>query len=259
MTPNRAKQRLKEGKPVLMGFLAVNDTASAEVVARCGIDILILDNEHMAFSDADILNMTRTIHACGASCLLRTAVKDVKTLTRYMEFGIDGFCATQTTTVEDARAIIAATKYPPMGERGLCATGKGMQFGFLDGKSVAEHMEFANDNTIVFVTLENKEALENAKEIASLPGIDSVHIGPNDLSAALGYGGNTAHPEVGRLMAETQKIIFEAGNTIGHFVSSADQIPKLVEEGAKILIVGTDINHLKAAFLPFGKAAAAIQ
>lgn len=250
---NLAKEKIKNGEPILMGFTGINDSVSAEIMALSGVDIIIIDNEHMAFDDEHIFNIARAVQLHESTCLLRTAIKDIMELTRYMELGIDGICATQTKSLEDAKKIINAVKYPPIGKRGLCNYSRGFNFGFLDGMSVQEYMNFANENTLVFVTLESLDGIKDVEQIAKLEDIDSVHIGPNDLSASMGFGGNTKEQEVIEIVQKAQEKIIAAGNTTGKYATSLDEIPVLIERGEKILMLGSDVVHLRNALTIIGE------
>ena len=251
---NLIKTKINNGEPVLMAFLTTNDTATAEVLALSEIDVVVVDNEHMAFDNQQILNVARTITVYGKACLLRTAVKDLENLSRYMEFGISGFCATQCHGLEDAKKIIDAVKYPPVGKRGLGNDGRAVGYGFMNGMSNSEYMEFANKNTMIFVTLEDMNGINDAEEIAKLKEIDSVHIGPIDLSASMGFGGNSRHPAVIDVIKKTNEKILAAGNTIGQFAPTPDTVPGLVASGSKMLIIGTDIALLRGVYTSYSKA-----
>ena len=251
---NFVKEKIKNGEPVLMGCVCINDSATAEIMALCGIDIIIIDNEHIAFDDNQIFNIARAVTSHGSACLLRTAIKDVEKLSRYMELGISGLCATQTHSIEEARNVIKAVKYPPIGNRGLCTYSSGFNYGFIDDMSIEDYMNFANDNTIIFITLEDTRGIDEVEKIAKLKEIDSIHIGPNDLSASMGFGGDTKRQEVIDVIMNAQNKIINVGNTTGKFVSSPEAIPEMIANGEKILMIGSDIAHLRNALMRYGKA-----
>lgn len=251
ITENLTKKKIAEGKPILMAFLTTHDTATAEMMAMSNIDLIVVDNEHMPYDDQQIVNICRAVAMHGKACLIRTPIKDAESLSRFMEFGISGICATQCHGLEDAQMIINAVKYPPIGKRGLGNDGRACGYGFMGGMSNAEYMKFANDNTMIFVTLEDEEAIADAKSIASLKEIDSVHIGPIDLSSSMGFGGNPNNKEVVKVIHEANRAIIEAGNMIGQFAPTPESVPKLIEEGARCLIIPTDLALLRGVYTAY--------
>lgn len=247
LEPNPARQKLLSGQPVTMAFLCLGSPAAAQVMALSGIDILAIDGEHMPLRESDVQAIALAVHACGKCCLLRTAVKDPKTLMHYMDLGIDGICATQTETAEEAAAVIRAVKFPPDGARGLCDYNCVGAFGFLGGRTAADLMACCNQNTLVFVTLESQRALDNLEGIAALAGIDGIHIGPGDLSADLGLGGDPTAEALAPVMRQARRRILAAGKATGGFATTPESIAAARERGDKIILVGADITLLRSA------------
>jgi 2-keto-3-deoxy-L-rhamnonate aldolase RhmA len=165
-----------------------------------------------------------------------------------MDLGIDGFCATLTSTVEEAKAVVAATKYHPLGERGISGMCAGFNYGFTGDMNVAEYMEFLNENTIIIITLESEEGIKNAEAIAKLDGIDCVSVGAGDLSLSMGYKADKNHPEVVKLVKEAERKIIEAGNITTVGASTPDEVIKAVEKGEKLLMIGTDLAVIRNTF-----------
>jgi len=243
-----AKRKIKNGEPFLMAFLVTCDTATAEVMAMSGVDVIVVDNEHMAMTDRQLLELARAITMHGSAALLRTACKDTEQLMRWMEFGFSGLCCTQCHGLEDAKKAIEAVKYPPVGRRGLGTDGRAAGYGFLQGMSAADYMAHENENTLIFVTLEDMGGIRSALELAALDEIDEVHIGPMDLSASMGFGGDPRQPEVQKVIRETKAALAAAGNPREEFVDAPEHIPALIEAGARCLVIETDLSKLKKIY-----------
>jgi 2-keto-3-deoxy-L-rhamnonate aldolase RhmA len=113
-------------------------------------------------------------------------------------------------TADEARKAVAAAKYQPQGVRGMAAMSRGSRFG-----TVKDYFKVANDAVSVIVQIETPEAMARIGEIASVPGVDSVFIGPGDLSGAMGHVGNLLHPQVVALMADGVKACHQAGKPVG--------------------------------------------
>ena len=158
MIENIAKKKIREGQPVLLAGLTIADPNIAEMFALCGADIVMIDNEHMTFDDTRLVDCCRAVTMHGKTCLLRTSVKDPEILGRYMQFGFQGIVATVCHGLEDAKRVISAVKYPPVGKKGLSNECRASEFGIRGGMNTAEYMQWSNDNSIVIITVDGEQA-----------------------------------------------------------------------------------------------------
>lgn len=250
---NIAKQKIKNGEPILVAGLSIPDSGVAELMAMSGIDLIMVDHEHMCFDDKTLLDVCRAITAHGKAAVLRTSIKDEEILMRYMQFGFSGICGTMCGGVEDAKKVVKAVKYPNDGERGLSNDCRATAFGTYGGKSIKEYMEWRNEDSIVMITLESKPAVEEAVAIAELTGVDMVHIGPVDLAASMGYYGNPRNDEIRQMLSVTNGKLAAMGNYNSYFAEKAEDIPALLERGAKCIFVPSDIHLLRDALGKYGK------
>lgn len=242
------KSRLRSGKPILMAFLTSTDPSAAELLAIAGVDIVILDNEHICFTDTQIQHSALAVTSHGKACILRTPIKSREALNRWMEFGLSGICATQCHGLSDAMAVIEAVKYPPVGKRGLGAEGRAAGCCSLHGMSRSEYMEYANRNTFVYVTLEDAQALSEAAQIAALDEIDGVHIGPVDLAASMGSGGDFTAEPVQRAIASAEAAIKAAGNRTASIISDPAQTGPILMRGGLCLVLESEAAMLYKAY-----------
>ena len=146
-------------------------------------------------------------------------------------------------TAAEARAVVSATRYPPVGTRG---------FGPLRASHYsydnADYFSRANEHMLVVFILETKEALDNLEEIAAVPGVDVIFIGPADLSIALGQ--NPINPPSTELLAATQRALAvgrKSGVAIGNGTSTSEGVEKLCEQGFKWIVYGPDYFLLRGA------------
>lgn len=251
---NIVKKKIRNREPILVGGLTVADSNIAELMALCGIDLVILDNEHMTFDDSLLLDCCRAVTMHGKSCVLRTAVKDLDINSRYMQYGFSGLCMTECHGLEDAKRAIEIVKYPPTGKKGLSNECRASEYGLRSGMNTEQYMKWSNDNTLIIVTLEDMDGIKDAEAICALPDIDMVHVGPVDLSASMGLGGNTRVPEIRTVLSETFHKLDDMGNYNAYFADSPSDIPRLVEKGALCIFVPTDIHILRDAFSEYGNA-----
>ena len=255
MRINSVKKKLKQGEVILMAFLCSHDVRVTEIMSRSGIDLLALDLEQNSFTDTEIVAIAKAASSAGSSTIIRTSSKDPFLLSHYMDLGVDGILSTNCGGVEEAKIVVDAVKYPPIGNRGISPQSPALNYGFIDeGMSFSDLIKHMNENTIIITTLETVAAVKEAGLIAKIPHIDSVQIGPLDLAASMGCDANPRSPEVQKLIAEANQEIMEAGSNIGDFVTSPDKISELLEKGIKIQLVGSDTSLLRQAAMAFGKA-----
>lgn len=255
---SKVKKKLAAGEPVLMCFLCSCDPNVAEVLVKSGVDIVVIDAEHMLTDGQQISNIARAVTALDGCCLLRTTVKDSCQIGRFMDCGLSGIVATMTTGYEAARAVRDGVKYAPIGRRGLSTDGRAAHFG-LSGMSPREYMAFANDNTLLFLTLEDQNAIHELDQIASLDGIDGIHIGPMDLSNSMGYYGDSQAPEVQALISAAHAKIASYGdpdgNTwLGAYAPSADKVQSVIAAGNQVINIGSELTILANGLMRYRDA-----
>ena len=141
-----------------------------------------------------------------------------------------------------ARAAVAATRYPPAGVRGLSVSQRNNRYG-----TVKDYFKIVNDNIAVMVQIETMTAVEAVEEICQVPGVDGVFIGPGDLSTTMGHIGNPLHPEV---QAAMQKVFAGArahGKPVGILAPVEADARRYMEMGASFVAVGSDLGVFRAA------------
>jgi 2-keto-3-deoxy-L-rhamnonate aldolase RhmA len=130
-------------------------------------------------------------------------------------------------------------KYPPQGNRGF-----GISRDHKYGLRFNEYMERANDEIAVILQAETTMALKNISDIAAVPGIDAVFIGPYDLSASMGKMGQLNDPEVKQAMATIAKTCKKAGVRLGIFAATAEAVEPFIQQDFTLLAIGTDGLHM---------------
>jgi 2-dehydro-3-deoxyglucarate aldolase/4-hydroxy-2-oxoheptanedioate aldolase len=172
--------------PLVGSWVTVGHPAVAELVASVGFDFVVLDGEHAPSTYETLENMARAVEAAPGETetVVRVADGDPVTLKRTLDIGPDGVLVPMVDTPGDARMIVEGTRYPPAGVRGLGATRRN---GY--GDDLFEDARRANDELTVLVQLETARAVENARPIAGMDGVDGLFLGPVDLSVSLGVPG----------------------------------------------------------------------
>ncbi len=181
MKTNPVKQKLRQGKPSFGTWLSLGELYATRVMARLGFDWLTLDMEHQPLDWALAAANFAVIAEAGCVPLARVPEGNHFLIKRALDAGAWGIVVPMVNTVEQARAAIAAAKYPPEGNRSL---GGGLQALNFDA-TPGEYFRRANDEILVVLQTESPLGIENAEAIYSLPGVDAIFVGPVDLRANL--------------------------------------------------------------------------
>lgn len=189
---NDLRKSLKSGQTVIGTWLNSGSPIIAELMAAAGFDFVCVDAEHSAVDLPQTQQLFQAIRSGNRDCaaLVRLHGVDYSLVKRYLDAGARGVVAPLVRTREEAELLVEATKYPPMGLRGV---------GFCRandyGMRLAEECEQANEEILLAVQIEHIEAVDNIDDILSVGGIDAVFIGPYDLSASMGITGQFDHPD----------------------------------------------------------------
>ena len=191
MKKNVIKEKLRAGEAVVGTFCNLPSPAAAELLGVAGFDYIIIDAEHSPVDLDTCEHMVRACDASGMAAMVRVALNLPQNILRYLDTGVVGVQIPMVNSKEEAEMVVAATKYPPLGRRGLAAN-RATKYG--TNIDLAEYVREANQETLVCVQVETTEALARTEEIASVDLVDLVFLGPTDLSSAMGYPGQPTHP-----------------------------------------------------------------
>jgi len=183
MRKNRVKGKMRQGKLAIGTYVGLADPAVVEVIGLAGFDAVFIDMEHTSFDLSMVEAMIRACELAGITSLVRVPDSNPKTILRILEAGAQGIQVPHVAGADDALAAVKAIRYAPLGERGMAGATRAARYGAV---SLEEHMATSNAEILLAVMIEDKAALNQLAEIASLPGIDLIAVGPYDLSAALG-------------------------------------------------------------------------
>jgi 4-hydroxy-2-oxoheptanedioate aldolase len=156
------------------------------LAAHFHYDGIWLDAEHRVWDAREADAMLARHHAADIDCLWRPPTKEKNALYRLLEDGATGLMIPHVSTPDQARALVQAMKFPPLGDRGFCGGGRDADFWV--GAS-ADYTTQANHETFLTVQIETQEALDNVDAICAVEGVDVVHVGSNDLLTAMGHPG----------------------------------------------------------------------
>ena len=211
------------------------------LAAHFHYDGIWLDAEHRVWDPREVDAMLARHHAADIDCLWRPPTKEKNALYRLLEDGASGLMIPHVSTPEQARALVQAIKFPPLGDRGFC--GGGRDAGFWVG-APKDYTTQANRETFLTVQIETQEALDNVDAIAAVEGVDVLFLGPGDMSLRLGCSAAVTDP----VMMEVQKKVADAARTHGKAwgrpVGTAEDARVLVELGAQLIAFGSEFGGL---------------
>ncbi len=212
MRKNVVKEKLKAGEAVVGVFCTLPSPAAVEMLGLMGFDFVIIDAEHGPMDLETCEHMVRAAELADLGTVMRVAINLQQNLLRHLDTGVMGVQVPMVNNREEAERVVASTKYPPLGRRGLAGTRSSE---FTVGISLSDYVQTANEETLVVVQVETREALANISEIAAVEMVDVVFLGPTDLSAALGYPGQATHPEVLAAIEGAGRAVLQAGKAVG--------------------------------------------
>lgn len=234
------RSRLAGGETLLAPMVTLTSASTAEILADVGFDWLFLDAEHGPFETRDLQAVLQTV-GDRLPCLVRVPSADEVWIKRSLDLGAAGIIAPQVNTAEQARAIVSFARYSPEGTRGVGlarAHGYGLRF--------QEYVETANRDVVVVVQAEHADAVNNIEEIAAVPGIDAVLIGPYDLSASLGKMGQVDDPAVTGAIDRVTETCRSANIPLGIFGVTAEAVRPYLSRGYTLIVAGVDTLMLAA-------------
>jgi 4-hydroxy-2-oxoheptanedioate aldolase len=246
MRTNEVKAKLKRGEPALGAWLNLPSVAVARIMARLGLDWLLVDMEHSAQNPALMAEMVATIADAGTSApFVRVPALSVEWFKWALDAGAWGIVVPMVNNREEAQRVVEYMKYPPSGLRSIGGAFGPYSFGLT---SWPDYARLANDEIMVAIQIESREALENLDAIFSVPGIDVAFVGPNDLHAQLGLtpSNDGAEPEFLEALARIQESARKHQIATGIFSSEGEAAAARVHQGFQMVSVTSDISGLIA-------------
>lgn len=239
---NPLKCRLRKAEHVVGCWLGMANPVAAEIVALAGVDFVMIDNEHGPASLTESRAMLQAIAATPAAGLMRVPWNDPVYVKRALDIGVEGLMFPAIGSAEATRAAVAACRYPPAGVRGV---GYGMVRASDYGLARDRYPDTAADNLLIICQIESAEGVEAIPDIAAVPGVDMLFVGPYDLSASIGRLGRFGDPEVMALLARAERAILDSGRWYGSIPSPGRTVTDLLAGGCRLVIAGSDIGLLR--------------
>ncbi|MHC5260509.1 HpcH/HpaI aldolase family protein [Streptomyces sp. UC4497] len=229
-TPRRSlKQRLADGESLRGALLRLPSETLVEMAGVAGLDYVVIDCEHGPADTALLQQHIMAAEAHGIDVIVRVGTAEPTLALRALDLGAAGLIHPHVDGAEDARRAVAASHYPPWGERGFATYSRSGRFGTV---TAAEHVA-ASRETLVIPMIETRRACAAADEIAGTEGVDAVLVGPADLAADCGF---PAPEVVNGLVQEAHRATAKNGRTVMTIVPHLKAARAAEEAGARLIV-----------------------
>jgi 2-keto-3-deoxy-L-rhamnonate aldolase RhmA len=220
--------------PLSGTLLSISAPQVAEIISDSGFDWVLIDMEHSAISLESVQN---ALQIMGDKILriVRVPGNDEIWIKRVLDTGCDGILVPMVNSAAEALKVLQYSKYPLEGKRSV-----GLSRAHSFGPGFSHYVENANRDLVVMIQIEHKDAVKNIDEILNVKGIDSVFIGPYDLSASMGLTGQLSHPELKAAIQLIKDKCRKAGLPYGIFGMTAEGLVTEVSDGCTFLLCGVD-------------------
>lgn len=233
------RERGRSGGGLSGTFVAIPHPVAVEVMAMAGFDLLCLDAEHAQVGRHELEGLARAAEVGGTPLVVRVAGNVAEDIAAALDAGAAGILVPRVASAEEARAAVAATRYPPEGARGA-GPGRASRYG----ADVAGTVATANGRILLAVQVESAAAVAAAPEIAAVAGVDVVFVGPGDLAVSMGATGDPARVEAAILAVIAA--CRSAGVAVGLWRPSADDVARWRDAGVSVFVVASDTMILRA-------------
>src|SRR5262245_30152744 len=242
MRPNAVKQALRAGQNSLGTWLSLGSITAARFMARCGLDWLTVDIEHSLVDWETATHMFASIADAGCTALARVPANRHDHIKRVLDNGAHGVVVPMVNSRQEAEDAVAAMLYPPAGTRSVGGSVHALNFG----TTAADYYARANDELLVVLQCEHIKAVEDAEAIFSVPGIDAIFVGPNDLAASMRSpdGKPPSAAATNQALEHVLKTCKKHGVAPGYHCMNPEEAVMRREQGWQFLAIGSELKFM---------------
>ncbi len=215
---------------------------AAEIIAGAGFDWIVVDGEHAPNDISSLLAQLQAMRGGTAEPVFRIPWNDAVVIKRVLDIGARSLLIPFIQNAGEARMAVAATRYPPLGVRGVSVMPRASDYG-----RIPKYHQSAHLDTCVLVQLESRVALKEIEAIAAVDGVDGIFIGPSDLAADFGYLANPTHAEVQKAIQLAADRIRATGKSAGTLATDVEDVDRLFGLGFNFTAIGSDVGILARA------------
>lgn len=226
---------------VIGTFAAIPHPVAIEVTAAAGLDFICIDAEHAQIGRELIENLVRAADVHRVPAMVRVPGHAPESIAGALDAGAAGVLVPRVSNAAQAKAAVLATRYPPIGERGV---GPGRAAGY--GYRIPDYLKSANENIVLAIQIETADGLANVKDIVAVEGVDVIFIGPGDLSVSIDAMGPDGAGKLDAAILEITGAARKAGKAVGIFRPSPDDVGKWSQAGISFYLLSSDTRFLGA-------------
>lgn len=239
--PNLLRQKFLKRERVLGTWSNTGSSVVVEILAACGYDVIVIDQEHGLGDPTQLVQQLQAIDGARGSAMVRVPWNDPVYLKRVLDVGAQSIMIPNVESAEQARQAVGACRYPPKGFRGSAiGVARAARYGMYKA-----YRNEADDNILIAAQIESRKGVDAIGEIAAVDGIDCLFIGPFDLSGNLGQLGNIAHPDVAPVIAQAEKAILASGKAMGTVPHPGIEWKGMFDKGYHFVAAGSDVARLR--------------
>jgi len=240
---NPFKQALRRQQAQYGFWLGLCSPVTAEVCGQCGYDWLLIDGEHAPNGIQDLYAQLLAIGNTPSHPVVRLVEGDTALIKQALDIGAQSLLIPMIESAAEARQMVAATRYPPKGVRGVgTALARAARWN-----SIRDYFHEVENELCLLLQVESVAGLTALDEILAVDGVDGVFIGPADLAASMGHLGNPSHPDVVAAVEDALRRIRAAGRAPGILVTSKALAKRYEAAGALFVALGVDTLALASA------------
>lgn len=245
MKPNRFQQVANEGRiPVGTLIWEFGTRGMPKILEAADLDFVLIDMEHSAFDGERVADLLAWFKATPIAPFVRVPQRLYHFLARAMDAGALGAMVANVETTGQAREIVNAVKYAPMGSRGVGLGAAHTDFAVPDP---ATYFREANENTTIIAMIESPLGVSNAGAIAAIPGIDVLWVGHFDLTQAMGIPAQFHHPDFLEALRTVIAATRRHGKLAGINPGALEQAQEWIAAGFKVISWGNDVSVYRNA------------
>ena len=214
------------------------------IFSTAALDFVLVDCEHGSYDYTQIAAMASCAKALEFPLLIRVPQVERDCMLKYLEMGAAGLLVPMVESSKMVKQAVAYTKYAPLGKRGI-STCRSHNNYYSSG--IQQYLQTANENTLLLVQIETRTALSHLSEISSVPGLDGIVIGPNDLSFDLGCFGNYETPQMEKAIAQVIYTAKENHILSGIISSNLPLLNRCKKAGMEFLSWGSELSMIQTA------------
>ena len=237
------RARIRAGETLIGVFSDLASPLAAELCGQAGFDWIVLDLEHGAATEADLLALLYAVGTTPMAPIVRPQSSERLRVGRALDLGADGIMLPQLQSIDDVRTAVAYLRYPPAGVRGVALRTRGARMGTIGHADIAR---VVNEQVVGIVQIESTGGLAAVEDIAALDEVDVLFVGPADLTHSLGIPGRFDEPAYQDALRAVVAACRANGKAAGILIYDAAGLPPLLELGFTFIGLGSEGSFVSA-------------